>query len=199
MQSLHAGVAAEAWERSKLERLCRYITRPAVSEKRLSLTPAFIAKTLFNPTDFMKLLWSYIDKSSGSEVAIFVDIIRESPSISIKEIYEIVKCDLLRIKSELTLYDPKHYFNGTRVQLTDRKRNNEGDLNRLLSVKFLICLYNVISAKQYSVVDELCLPGSIYSFLITYNNTNRLYDLRCNDKRYIVSAKETTSIFPPRA
>jgi hypothetical protein len=26
--SLHAGVAAEAWERSKLERLCRYITRP---------------------------------------------------------------------------------------------------------------------------------------------------------------------------
>jgi hypothetical protein len=26
---------AQAWERSKLERLCRYITRPAVSEKRL--------------------------------------------------------------------------------------------------------------------------------------------------------------------
>jgi hypothetical protein len=36
--SLHAGVAAQAWERPKLERLCRYITRPAVSEKRLSLT-----------------------------------------------------------------------------------------------------------------------------------------------------------------
>lgn len=36
--SLHAGVAAQAWERQKLERLCRYITRPAVSEKRLSLT-----------------------------------------------------------------------------------------------------------------------------------------------------------------
>jgi hypothetical protein len=38
--SLHAGVAGEAWERSKLERLCRYITRPAVSEKRLSVTPS---------------------------------------------------------------------------------------------------------------------------------------------------------------
>jgi hypothetical protein len=37
--SLHAGVAAQAWERQKLERLCRYISRPAVSEKRLSLTP----------------------------------------------------------------------------------------------------------------------------------------------------------------
>ena len=36
--SLHAGVAARADERDKLERLCRYITRPAVSEKRLSLT-----------------------------------------------------------------------------------------------------------------------------------------------------------------
>jgi hypothetical protein len=35
--SLHAGVAARAHERKKLERLCRYIARPAVSEKRLSL------------------------------------------------------------------------------------------------------------------------------------------------------------------
>ena len=33
--SLHAGVAARADERKKLERLCRYISRPAVSEKRL--------------------------------------------------------------------------------------------------------------------------------------------------------------------
>ena len=32
------GVAARANERRKLERLCRYITRPAVSERRLSLS-----------------------------------------------------------------------------------------------------------------------------------------------------------------
>lgn len=37
--SLHAGVAARADQRDKLERLCRYICRPAVSERRLSLTP----------------------------------------------------------------------------------------------------------------------------------------------------------------
>ena len=37
-EQLHAGVAAQAWGRDKLERLCRYISRPAVSEKRLSLT-----------------------------------------------------------------------------------------------------------------------------------------------------------------
>jgi hypothetical protein len=36
--SLHAGVAAEAHQRTQLERLCRYISRPAVSVERLSLT-----------------------------------------------------------------------------------------------------------------------------------------------------------------
>jgi Putative transposase len=37
--SLHTGVVARADERKNLERLCRYISRPAFSEKRLSLTP----------------------------------------------------------------------------------------------------------------------------------------------------------------
>jgi len=37
--SLHAGIAAKAHQRDKLERLCRYIARPAVSTERLSLTP----------------------------------------------------------------------------------------------------------------------------------------------------------------
>ena len=36
--SRHAGVVAAADERDKLERLCRYITRPAVSAARWSLT-----------------------------------------------------------------------------------------------------------------------------------------------------------------
>jgi hypothetical protein len=36
--SLHAGVAALGHEREKLERLCRYITRPALSIQRLSLS-----------------------------------------------------------------------------------------------------------------------------------------------------------------
>ena len=35
--SLHAGVACKCNQRKKLERLCRYITRPAIAEQRLSL------------------------------------------------------------------------------------------------------------------------------------------------------------------
>ena len=64
--SLHAGVAAKADERDKLERLCRYIARPPVSTKRLSLTVEgnirYELKThyrdgtthiIFEPLDFM--------------------------------------------------------------------------------------------------------------------------------------------------
>jgi len=36
--SLHAGVSVKAHERTKLERLCRYISRPPVAAHRLSLT-----------------------------------------------------------------------------------------------------------------------------------------------------------------
>ena len=36
--SVHAGVVAEPSQRNKLERLARYVTRPAISEQRLSLT-----------------------------------------------------------------------------------------------------------------------------------------------------------------
>ena len=67
--SLHAGVAARAEQRDKLERLCRYISRPAISEKRLSLTPngnvRYQLKTpyrdgtthvIFEPLDFVARL-----------------------------------------------------------------------------------------------------------------------------------------------
>jgi ribosomal protein S27E len=67
--SLHAGVSSKAHERSKLEHLCRYITRPAISEKRLSLTKLghirYELKTpyrngtthiLFEPLDFISKL-----------------------------------------------------------------------------------------------------------------------------------------------
>lgn len=36
--SLHAGVSAKSYQKKKIERLCRYITRPAVSLKRLRLS-----------------------------------------------------------------------------------------------------------------------------------------------------------------
>ena len=73
--SLHAGVAAKANERQKLERLCRYISRPAVSEKRLSLTPngniRYQLKTpyrdgtthvIFEPLDFIARLAALVPK-----------------------------------------------------------------------------------------------------------------------------------------
>jgi len=35
--SLHAATVCEAWQRSRLERQCRYITRPPIATKRLSV------------------------------------------------------------------------------------------------------------------------------------------------------------------
>ena len=73
--SLHAGVAVKAHERRKLERLCRYVSRPAVSEKRLSLTPKgnvrYQIKTpyqdgtthvIFEPLDFIARLAALVPK-----------------------------------------------------------------------------------------------------------------------------------------
>ncbi len=57
--SLHAGVATKARERDKLERLCRYIARPAVSEKRLSLTAqGKVCYALKTPYSDGSVLWS---------------------------------------------------------------------------------------------------------------------------------------------
>ena len=73
--SLHADVATRAHERDKLERLCRYIARPAVSTKRLSLTRhgkvRYELKTpyddgtthvLFEPLDFIARLVALVPK-----------------------------------------------------------------------------------------------------------------------------------------
>ncbi len=73
--SLHAGVAAEAYQRDKLERLCRYISRPAVSENRLEVlgngniryqlkTPYRDGTThvIFEPLDFIAKLSALIPK-----------------------------------------------------------------------------------------------------------------------------------------
>ena len=77
--SLHAGVAAKAHQRQKLERLCRYISRPAVSEQRLSLTPNGnvryqlktpyrdgITHVIFEPLDFIARLAALVPKPRGN-------------------------------------------------------------------------------------------------------------------------------------
>ncbi len=71
--SLHAGVAAAVHQRHKLERLCRYVTRPPVAVERLSLTPQgnvrYALKTpyrdgtthvIFEPLDFLARLASLV-------------------------------------------------------------------------------------------------------------------------------------------
>jgi hypothetical protein len=73
--SLHAGVVARADERKKLERLCRYISCPAVAERRLSVTPngnvCYQIKTpyrdgtthvIFEPRDFIARLVALVPK-----------------------------------------------------------------------------------------------------------------------------------------
>ncbi len=73
--SLHAGVATRAHERDQPERLCRYITRPAVSTTRLPLTrhgkvryelktPYIDGTTevLFEPLDFIAHLAALVPK-----------------------------------------------------------------------------------------------------------------------------------------
>jgi hypothetical protein len=73
--SLYAEVAAARHERQKLERLCRYITRLAIAEPRLSLTPSgnvrYQLKTpyrdgtthvIFEPLDFMARLAALVPR-----------------------------------------------------------------------------------------------------------------------------------------
>ena len=68
-------MAARADERKKLERLCRTISRPAVSEARLSLTPGGLVRyqlktpysdgtthVLFEPLDFIARLAALVPK-----------------------------------------------------------------------------------------------------------------------------------------
>ena len=77
--SLHAGVAIKTRERKKLERLCRYISRPAVSERRLALTSQgnirYELKTpyrdgtthvIFEPLDFIAKLAALVPKSRAN-------------------------------------------------------------------------------------------------------------------------------------
>jgi ribosomal protein S27E len=73
--SLHAGVAVQPHERKKLEHLCRYVARPAISEQRLALTRdgrvRYELKTqyrdgtthvIFEPLDFIAKLAALVPK-----------------------------------------------------------------------------------------------------------------------------------------
>jgi len=71
--SLRAGVAAKANQRDKLERLCCYITRPAISKKRLSLMNhgkvRYELKTPYRDgtTHVIKKILEHLDKTATPE------------------------------------------------------------------------------------------------------------------------------------
>jgi hypothetical protein len=73
--SLHAGIAAKASQRDKIERLARYVSRPPVATERLSLTQGgnvrYALKTpyrdgtthvIFEPEDFIARLAALVPK-----------------------------------------------------------------------------------------------------------------------------------------
>ena len=73
--SLHAGVSAEVHQREVRERLCRYIARPAVAEKRLTVNAqgkvVYLLKTpyrdgtthvIFEPLDFVARLAALVPR-----------------------------------------------------------------------------------------------------------------------------------------
>jgi len=90
--SLHAGVAVKASQRDKLERLCRYICRPPVSDKRLFLTArgdiGYTLKTpyrdgtthvIFEPLDFMARLAARTGGLCQSASCLRQTALRQSP------------------------------------------------------------------------------------------------------------------------
>ena len=73
--SLHAGIAATAWQRDKLERLARYVSRPPVATDRLALTGGGHVRcalktpyrdgtthVIFEPEDFIARLAALVPK-----------------------------------------------------------------------------------------------------------------------------------------
>ena len=73
--SLHAGIAAKASQRDKLEHLARYVARPPVATERLSLTEGGLVRlalktpyrdgtthVIFEPEDFIARLGALVPK-----------------------------------------------------------------------------------------------------------------------------------------
>jgi len=81
--SLHAGVATKVSERAKLERLCRYIARPPVSTKRLSLTRnGRIIASIEDPAVIQKILAHLDDNATPAATALLPDC-RASPTVGL--------------------------------------------------------------------------------------------------------------------
>jgi hypothetical protein len=65
---LHAGVFANADEAEKLERLCRHISRPAISEQRLSMTDRGKVRYELKPPIGMALRMYFLTPSLQNDI-----------------------------------------------------------------------------------------------------------------------------------
>ena len=66
--SLHAGVAEQAWEGSKPEKMCRYISRPAISEKRVSTT--FSGNIRYDVNEITSVASAWMHRSDPTQNAL---------------------------------------------------------------------------------------------------------------------------------
>jgi Putative transposase len=95
--SLHAGTAVEGEQREKLERLARYVTRPAVAAERLSLTPQghvrYRLKTayrdgtthvVFEPLDFLARLAALVPPPRVHLASFFGGQDRRPPAVGLR-------------------------------------------------------------------------------------------------------------------
>ncbi len=93
---MHAGVAAEAYQRDKIERLCRYISRPAVSENRLAVVSSgnirYQLKTpyrdgtphvIFEPLDFIAKLAALIPKPTTARMQEVEQCMEQLPRVNL--------------------------------------------------------------------------------------------------------------------
>jgi hypothetical protein len=164
--SLHAGVAAQAWERDKLERLCRYISRPAVSEKRLSLTSTgnirYQLKTpyndgtthvIFNPLDFIAKLASLVPKPK-------VNLTRFHGVFAPNSKYRILVTPARRGKGRRKAIGQDKTPEERRTAMTWAQR-----LKRVFNIDVESCAYCGGPAKVIACIEDQQLIGKILSHL----------------------------------
>lgn len=121
--SLHAGVWAGANDRAKRERICRYITRPAVSNEHITLTECghvrYTLKTpyrdgtthvYFNPLDFLARLAALVPK----------------PRVHLTRFHGAISIDVGAEQQAESTSDVKRAGQATRSSTADRRRVASG-------------------------------------------------------------------------
>jgi hypothetical protein len=173
--SLHSGVAIKAYERSKLERLCRYISRPAVAEQRLSLTESsnirYELKTpyrngtthiFFEPLDFI------------SKLAALVPV----PRVNLTRYHGIFaphhshRAEIVNTKDDKKQYTQAEGVKSEivkRVKMTWAQR-----LKRVFDIDIKICAFCGGTVKIISCIEEQAVINKILEHLQLIPQSNQV-------------------------